>query len=369
MAENVIKIELRSDTFTKPTKEMLEEMIQAEVGDAVYDEDPTMLKLEKTMADLLGKEASIFMPTGTMANLIGVMSHCNERGCEVIVGDQSHFNLYEQGGVSQVGGVYSRQVPNLSDGTFDLELVEDLIQDHTDAHCTKTKVICVENTQNHCGGKVLPTKFLDDLHSLCVKHDIKVHLDGSRLFNASLVSKQSLAEMAKHCDSVNFCFSKGLGAPVGSMLIGSKDYIKRAYRLRKLLGGSMRQTGLLASCCLHALRNAETNLRLDHSNAQKLGKGIQDVSRGVVEVDLAITNITHVRIIPKDLTITKFIERLRTVTDEELTSLKKSIVVNVGDSDKRTMRLLTNLNVSTADVDLTIQKFNFICQEFSKIYR
>lgn len=206
--EDVITVELRSDTFTKPTKAMLQEMIQAEVGDSIYNEDPTMIELEKTVASLFGKEASIFMPSGTMANLIGVMSHCNERGCEVIVGDKSHFNLWEQGGVSQVGGIYSRQVPNFSDGTFDLELVEDVIQDHTDTHCTKTKVICVENTQNMCGGRVLPQKFLDDLHELCVRHDIKLHMDGSRIINASLVTKQSLSEMCKHCDSINFCFSK-----------------------------------------------------------------------------------------------------------------------------------------------------------------
>lgn len=155
------------------------------------------------------------------------MAHCYERGSEVIIGDLSHFNLWEQGGISQIGNVYSKQISNLSDGTFDLKKLESIISDHTDVHCPRTRVVCIENTHNWCGGRILPIKFVDELHLLCQKYDMKIHLDGSRIMNASVATNTDVKDLCKNIDSINFCFSKALGAPVGSVLIGSKPFIDR----------------------------------------------------------------------------------------------------------------------------------------------
>ncbi|CAF0893776.1 unnamed protein product [Brachionus calyciflorus] len=354
-------IELRSDTFTKPTPEMLQEMIKAEVGDAVYDEDPTVTKLEERVSELFGKEAALFVPSGTMANLIAVMVHCNERGSEIIVGDISHYNLWEQGGVSQIGNVYAKQIPNNEDGTFDLEKFESLISDHTDCHCSRTRLVCIENTHNHCGGKVLPIEFIRDLRKICDKYDIRIHLDGSRVMNASLASGLSVKEISDGCDSVNFCFSKGLGAPVGSVLIGSKKFIEMAKRTRKVLGGSMRQVGILAGACLYALDKANENLLKDHENAIKLAEGIN--GQGLLEVQKPETNIIHLKLGPK-IKIADFVNRLKTVNESEVNRLGGVIKVNAGESDIKTIRLLSNLNVTTNQIDLAIKKINCVIEEF-----
>lgn len=251
------------------------------------------------------------MPSGTMANLAAVMTHCNERGCDIIVGDISHFNLWEQGNVSQIGGIYCKQIRNNQDGTFDLEKFEHLISDHTDCHCSRTKVVCIENTHNHCGGRVLPVSFIEDLRQICNRHDIMIHLDGSRIMNASIACGKSVKELSQHCDSVNFCFSKGLGAPIGSVLIGKKDFIARAKRVRKALGGAMRQVGLLAAACLHALDRAQENLTRDHENAARLASGIS--TGGAVQLDNKVeTNIVHLKLHPS-IKINDFIQRLAEV--------------------------------------------------------
>lgn len=361
-----IVIDFRSDTVTKPTQEMLAEMVQAEVGDSVMGDDPTVLRLERHVAELFEKEAALFVPSGTMANLIAMMSHCWERGCEIIVGDKSHFNMWEQGGFSQLGGIYSRQIANKEDGSFDLKVLDSMIQDHSDAHCTKTQVICIENTQNSCGGRVLSQEWVDQVHALCVRRGgIKLHLDGARIFNAHLATGQPLSVMAKHCDSISMCFSKGLGAPVGSCLIGSKDFIKQAYRLRKALGGAMRQTGYLASCCLHGLERAPQNLARDHEHARKLMRGINENSCGLIGVDVeqVQTNIVHVKVLNSKVDLQKFVSRLELVTDDERRALNESVVVKTY-SVLGQIRVVCNLNVDSAQIDLTIKKFDFVCREF-----
>lgn len=267
--------------------------------------------MEQTVSDLFGKEAALFMPSGTMANLAAVMTHCNERGCDIIVGDISHFNLWEQGNVSQIGGIYCKQIKNNQDGTFDLENFEHLISDHTDCHCSRTKVVCIENTHNHCGGRVIPQGFVDSLRQICDRHGIMIHLDGSRIMNASIATGKSVKDLCQHCDSVNFCFSKGLGAPVGSVLIGSNNFISRARRVRKALGGAMRQAGLLAAACLHALERAPLNLTKDHANAIKLANGI--TTSPVVQLDNKVeTNIVHLKLHP-NIKIANFLQRLTEV--------------------------------------------------------
>lgn len=263
------------------------------------------------MSDLFGKEAALFMPSGTMANLAAVMTHCNERGCDIIVGDNSHFNLWEQGNVSQIGGIYCKQIRNNEDGTFDLEKFESMISDHTDCHCSTTKAVCIENTHNQCGGRVLPISFIENLRQICDRYDVRIHLDGSRVMNASIASGKSVKEICLHCDSINFCFSKGLGAPVGSVLIGSKQFIARAKRVRKALGGAMRQVGLLAAACLHALERAQQNLTKDHQNAKRLADGISTGS--AVQLDNKVeTNIVHLKLHPS-IKMADFIQRLAMV--------------------------------------------------------
>lgn len=356
-------IELRSDTHTKPTAEMLQEMIKAEVGDSVYNEDPTVIKLETTVSELFGKESALFMPSGTMANLIAVMTHCYERGSEIIVGNISHYNLWEQGGVSQIGGVYVKQIQNLADGTFDLEKFESLIADHTDVHCPRTRAVCIENTHNSCGGRVLPIEFIQELRTVCDRHDIRIHLDGSRVMNASIASGKSVKEICRSCDSINFCFSKGLGAPVGSVLIGSSVFIEKARRLRKVLGGGMRQVGILAAACLYGLEKAEQTIRKDHANAKKLASGIN--GQNVVEIDVenVQTNMVNLKL-NKKIQISDLVNRLKEVNENEINELDGIIRVNAGETDSKTIRLVANLNVNSNDIDLAIKKINYVINEF-----
>jgi threonine aldolase len=265
-----------------------------------------------------------------------VMSHCYERGSEVVVGDLSHYNLWEQGGIGQIAQVYAKQIENLPDGTFDLSKLEKMIPDHSDPHCSQTRLVCIENTHNWCGGKILPTKFLDNLHEFCSSRNIKIHVDGSRIMNASVATRTSVKELCKHCDSINFCFSKSVGAPVGSILIGSRDFIQRAERVRKVLGGSMRQTGVLAAACLYGLEHAEENMKLDNQNAKNLAIGIEKATHGVVHVNSkdVQTNIVHMKILKPGLTVAEFITRLATVSLEN-----KLIVLKI---TKKTSKLNHN---------------------------
>nr|CAD7265546.1 unnamed protein product [Timema shepardi] len=271
---NVRVVDLRSDTLTKPTQEMRRAMFEAEVGDDVYGEDPTVNALEKKAAAMLNKEGGLFLPSATMSNLVALMSHCKERGCEVIAGDSSHMFLFEQGGAAQLGGVQMCTLPNKSDGTFDLDLMESKVRSGNDSlHEPITSLICVENTHNVCGGKVLPLDWLDELGTRARGLGIPIHMDGARLFNAAVYLKLPAARLVRDCASVSICISKGLGAPVGALLLGNKDFIQRARRVRKVLGGGMRQAGVLAAAGLVALDKMVDRLELDHRRAADIAKG------------------------------------------------------------------------------------------------
>jgi len=361
-------IELRSDTFTKPSKKMQVAMSNAEVGDAVYDEDPTTNKLQEVMADLLGKEAAIFLPSSTMSNLIAVMSHCTVRGCEFITGSLSHYHMWEQGGSSQIACVYSKQIENLDDGTFDLEKLVSYINDSTDRQCTKTQLVCIENTHNYTGGRVLPLDFIEKLGKICVENDMKLHMDGARLMNAAVASNQDVKTICKNVDSVNICFSKGLGAPVGAILAGSKEFIARAIRARSALGGGMRQSGVLTAACLVGLEDFNERLQKDHLNAKRLAEGIKKHSYGLLLLtpEDIVTNIIHVTITNKKLDNKTLIRRLKEVTEEEAKALGQKICVNFGYIDKYKLRILTHCDVSENDVDLVLKKLDYVCQEYSK---
>ena len=252
-------IDLRSDTVTLPTCEMREAMSIALVGDDVYCEDPTVQILEKRVAKMFQKESALFFPSGTMSNLTAVLSWCSTRGSEIIVGDNSHMFLFEQAGASQFGGVSLRTVPNLPDGTMNIDTINSAIRED-DIHEPVTKLICIENTHNACGGTVLPISFLKELKDLSDKHNIPIHLDGARIWNAIKAMKKEPHEISIYVDSLSVCLSKGLGAPIGSLLIGSMGFIIKARRIRKALGGGMRQVGILAAAGIKALDDFETNI-------------------------------------------------------------------------------------------------------------
>jgi threonine aldolase len=292
-------IDLRSDTVTQPTPEMRQAMATAIVGDDVYQEDPTVNQLETKVAQLFQKEAALFFPSGTMANLTAVMAWCQRRDSEVIVGDKSHLFLYEQTGASQYGGVSLRTVPNLLNGTMNLHKIEKAIRED-DIHEPATQLVCVENTHNACGGRVLPLAFLKSLQTLLASKTprIPIHMDGARLWNAITAMDVSPAAITQFVDSFTVCLSKGLGCPAGSLLVGSKDFIQRARRIRKSLGGGMRQAGVLAAAGLVGLADFEKGiLKEDHRKATMISEYLKTIPQ-FQPYETIETNIVFVEIIP-----------------------------------------------------------------------
>jgi threonine aldolase len=274
-------IDLRSDTITQPTAEMRQAMAAAHVGDDVMAEDPTVNELEKRVAKLLGKEAALYVPSGTMANLLGVMIGCPERGSEFIVGSEAHIHEYEGGGAAWLGGAQSRIIENRRDGTMCLKEVERKIRDNLDTsgHYPRTRLICLENTQNRCCGAALPQEFIDQTCALAKKYGLKVHMDGARLMNAVIATKTPADRIVRDCDTVSLCLSKGLGSPAGSLLVSTKANVALARRYRKALGGGMRQAGVLAACGLISIEKKMIDrLQEDHDNAQLLAQQLKGIS-------------------------------------------------------------------------------------------
>ncbi|CAI8002214.1 Probable low-specificity L-threonine aldolase 1 [Geodia barretti] len=309
-------IDMRSDTVTRPTEEMRVAMFEAEVGDDVFGEDPTVAELEKKAAELLGKEAGLFVASGTMGNLAAMMSHCWSRGEEVLAGDQSHVVLFEQGGAAQIGNFFLRTVRNLPDGTLDLEELRSKLQPEGkvagDPHKTMTRLIVVENTHNMMGGRVIRPEYMDRLAELIRGLGIRIHVDGARLFNAATALGLPPAELVKHADSVTICLSKGLSAPAGSVLVGTAHFISRARRVRKSLGGGMRQVGVLAAPGIIALEKMSQRLEIDHNMAKFLGRGLVSMSDLGVDLDLEAveTNIVFFGLQRSDMTAEDFVARL-----------------------------------------------------------
>jgi threonine aldolase len=268
-------IDLRSDTVTKPTEAMREAMAQAEVGDDVYGEDPTVNNLQSMAAERFGKEAALFIPSGTMGNLVAIMTHCR-RGDEAVLGDRSHTYLYEAGGVSALGGIHTFIVRNQPNGKINLEDLESAIRPD-DAHFPRTRLLCLENTHNRCGGSVLEKSYIDAVAALADKHDLKLHMDGARIFNAAVALGLSVAELTARIDTLTFCLSKGLCAPVGSVLVGDRVFIAEAHRIRKQLGGGMRQVGILAAAGIVALEEMVDRLAEDHARAKDLAKFLKGI--------------------------------------------------------------------------------------------
>lgn len=292
-------IDLRSDTFTQPTPAMREAMANAEVGDDVFQEDPTLKKLETLAAKKTGKESALFVPSGTMGNLISVLTHC-QRGDEIILGDRSHIFLHEVGGISALGGVHPRILPNNQDGTLPLSLIEQSIR-HEDIHSPSTRLICLENTHNFCQGSPISPEYMDSVGNLAAKYGLKIHLDGARLFNAAVALDLDVEVLTKRVDSVMFCLSKGLSAPVGSIVCGERGFIQRARKFRKMVGGGMRQAGHLAAAGLVALESLVERLKDDHLHAKFLAEQLAsfegiELDQNSVKTNIIFFKLNHPRI-------------------------------------------------------------------------
>ena len=282
-------IDLRSDTVTLPTPAMREAMATAEVGDDVLGEDPTINRLEAMAAERVGKEAALFVASGTMGNLVSVLTHCG-RGDEIIIGDQAHLFLLEAGSVSAVGGIHSRQVPNQPDATLDLAQVEAAIRP-ADDHFPRTRLICLENTHNRCGGACLTPDYMGQVRALADRHNLRIHLDAARVFNAAVALGVDVRELTRDADSLSFCLSKGLSAPVGSLVCGPGEFIREARRARKVLGGGMRQGGIIAAAGIVALEEMIDRLAEDHVNARRLAEGLADIPGIALDPSRVQTNI------------------------------------------------------------------------------
>jgi threonine aldolase len=287
-------IDLRSDTVTLPTPEMRQAMANADLGDDVLGEDPTVNRLEMLMAERLGKEGGLFVPSGTMGNLTAVLTHCG-RGDEVILGNLSHTFLYEAGGMAALGGVHPYTVPNQPDGTLKLnDIIAAIRPDNP--HFPISRLICLENTHNRCGGVPLTSDYTRQVGDLVRQYSLKLHIDGARIFNAAIALNISAAELAEPADSVMICLSKGLCAPVGSVLCGDKEFIRRARRLRKQLGGGMRQAGVIAAAGLVALEKMIDRLADDHHRARSLAEHLRDIPGLILELEKPPTNMVYIQL-------------------------------------------------------------------------
>lgn len=342
-------IDLRSDTVTKPTPEMREAMAEAEVGDDVYRDDPTVQRLEELAAETLGKEAAIFVPSGTMGNLLALLVHC-QRGDEVIVGNQSHIYLNEAGGMSALGGIQPCPVPNQKDGTLSLTDIAASIRSE-DVHHPITRLVCLENTQNICGGVPLTPEYTRQVRELVHEKGLLLHIDGARIFNAAAAQGVSARELVEPADSVMFCLSKGLAAPVGSILAGSQTFIGRARHIRKMLGGGMRQVGILAAAGIISLEVMTKRLAEDHARARKLAEGLQTLDGLVVDPGSPYTNMVYLNL-SDDLPHKAY----------EITRRMKEMGVLVDPENAGRFRLVTHYWIDDDAVNKTVSAFREVLQ-------
>jgi threonine aldolase len=282
-------IDLRSDTVTLPSDEMRQAIATAPVGDDVFGEDPTIRQLETMAAERTGKEAALFVASGTMSNLVAIMTHC-ARGDEAIVGSESHILHYEVAGAAGVAGVQLRPVANDARGRLDPALVEAMIRGEN-VHAPATSLLCLENTHNRCSGAAIPVEDVEALADVAHRHGVRVHIDGARIFNASVALGASVASLAASADSIGFCLSKGLGAPVGSVLCGSGEFIARARKMRKMVGGGMRQGGIIAAAGVYALEHMVDRLADDHAHAKLLARGLAALPMVELDAESIDTNI------------------------------------------------------------------------------
>jgi threonine aldolase len=337
-------VDLRSDTVTKPTPEMREAMAEAEVGDDVYGDDPTVNYLEELAAEMLGKDAALFVPSGTMGNLIALLVHC-QRGDEVIVGNQSHIYLNEAGGMSALGGIQPCPIQNQTDGSL---AVDDIIASirTEDVHHPITRLICLENTQNVCGGVPLTPDYTNEVGELAHQNGLILHIDGARIFNAAVAQNISVKELVEPADSVMFCLSKGLASPIGSIVLGTRKFIARARHIRKMLGGGMRQVGIIAAAGIISLEKMTKRLGDDHARAKKMADGLRQVKGLNVDANSPYTNMVYLNI-AEDAGVDLF----------QIGEHMKKLGVLVDADNAKRLRLVTHYWIDDAAVDKAVSAF------------
>ena len=337
-------IDLRSDTVTKPTLEMRQAMAGAEVGDDVYGEDPTVNRLQEQSAAILGKEEGLFVASGTMANLVAVLTHCG-RGDEAIMGRQGHTFLHEVGGISALGGIFPNVIPNQPDGTLAIEDIENAYREE-DIHHPQSRLLILENTQNQCGGLPISAEYMNSAGDLAHELGMALHVDGARIFNAAIALDVTASKLVDSADSVMFCLSKGLGAPVGSVLCGSKRFIKEAKRIRKQLGGGMRQAGIIAAAGLVSLNTMIKRLDEDHIHAAQIADGLKEIKGIGFDKGMPKTNMVFLKL-----------TREVTMSPGEIISKLKDRKILIGQSGKRNFRLVTHNWINDVDIPQIIQGF------------
>jgi len=334
-------IDLRSDTVTLPTPAMREAIFSAEVGDDVFGEDPTVNRLEAMAAERTGKEAALLVVSGTMGNILSVLTHC-ARGEEVILGDSSHIFLNEAGGMSALGGIFPHTIPNQPDGTLRLADIEAAIRAEN-IHFPRTRLICLENTHNRCYGAPLSVEYTSSVVALAKQHGLLLHLDGARIFNAAVALGVNVKKLTRGVDSLNLCLSKGLSAPVGSVICGSRDFITRARRIRKMLGGGMRQAGIIAAAGIVALESMTDRLAEDHANARRLAEGITKIPGLATDPTRVLTNILYIDVVDRRFTDEAFLERLAAKG------------VRVSHTGPARFRMLTHYGIGAAEIDAALE--------------
>lgn len=342
-------IDLRSDTITRPTPAMRKAMAEAEVGDDVFKEDPTVNRLEEMAARRMGKPAALLVGSGTMGNLVSQLAHCG-RGDETILGDQSHVFFYEQGGASALGGIHPRTLPNEMDGTIATEKIEAAIRPD-DVHFPRSQLVILENTHNRCSGTPLTPAYTTAVGRIVKRHGLKLHIDGARIFNAAVALDVDVAQLAVPADSVTFCLSKGLAAPVGSVICGDDAFIARARRVRKSVGGGMRQAGIIAAAGILALTEMADRLAEDHANARALALGLAEIPGLRIDPDAIATNIVYFRVAKKGLDASTMVARLGAQG------------VRVLPTAKDQMRAVLNYHVTAADVQRALAVFSRVMDQ------
>jgi threonine aldolase len=332
-------VDLRSDTLTQPTDAMRRAMAEAQVGDDVFGEDPTINRLEEMAAERLGKEAALFVTSGTMGNLVSQLAHCG-RGDEIILGSLSHSFFFEQGGSAAVGSIHPRTVPNQPDGKLALEDIEASIRGDN-VHFPISRLIILENTHNLCNGCPLDIDYMNAVEKIAGRHKLKIHVDGARFFNAAVALNVNPKDLAQKADSISFCLSKGLAAPVGSVICGTQDFIDKARRARKVVGGGMRQAGVLAAAGIVALSEMVDRLADDHANAKKLAMGLAEMPGISIDPDQIPTNIVFFEVNREDMTPAEFVQRIDT---EGIRMLAVPAGPNI-------VRAVTHYHITTEDID------------------
>jgi threonine aldolase len=332
-------VDLRSDTVTRPTPAMRKAMAEAEVGDDVWGDDPTVIELEAEVAGMLGKEAAVYVPSGAMGNLVSVRSHTRP-GDELFIHELAHIVVHEQAGAAVLAGVQTRMLPG-DGGVLEVREIASRLRDPSDVHHARQSLLCLENTIGEVGGRVLPQERLAELAGFAHEHGLRVHMDGARLWNAAVASGRPPAEIAAPVDSASVCFSKGLGAPVGSAVVGSAEFLAVARRNRKLVGGGMRQAGIIAAAGVYALEHHVERLAEDHANARRLAEGLSDLPGVALDPATVETNIVFFDVCGE-----------RTAADAVARLLDGG--VRMGAMGPRTVRAVTHLDITRQQIEQTL---------------